>query len=153
MFMTECNEIFDTKIILIICLERLASHMASHRPHRCTITGCGKEFKFKAHLARHCATAHGLAMRSGSPRPIMKTRAAFYLCSTLAARVARRICSQILKPRHATRNPFSPINVIAIKQECKTTIFFYNILVNFNYNLFQLKVKQSSQMAFRHCQS
>jgi metastasis-associated protein MTA len=109
----ECNKVFNRQ-------ERLASHMASHRPHRCTITGCGKEFKFKAHLARHCATAHGLAMRSGSPRPIMKTRAAFYLCSTLAARVARRICSQILKPRHATRNPFSPINVIAIKQECQT---------------------------------
>ena len=104
---------------VICCAERLASHMASHRPHRCTITNCGKEFKFKAHLARHCATAHGLAMRSGSPRPIMKTRAAFYLCATLAARVARRLCSKVLKPRHATRNPFLPININAIRLECK----------------------------------
>ena len=102
--------------------ERLASHMASHRPHSCTITNCGKEFKFKAHLARHCATAHGLAMRSGSPRPIMKTRAAFYLCATLAARVARRLCSKVLKPRHATRNPFLPININAIRLECKTLL-------------------------------
>lgn len=105
-------------LILIIILERLTAHMAAHRPHRCTISGCGKEFKFKAHLARHCITAHGLTIRAGSPRPIMKTRAAFYLCTSLAARVARRICSNLFKQRHSARNPFSPINHAAIKQEC-----------------------------------
>lgn len=31
----------------------------SHRPHRCSIVNCGKEFKLKAHLGRHYATAHG----------------------------------------------------------------------------------------------
>ncbi|XP_054154293.1 metastasis-associated protein MTA3-like [Oppia nitens] len=108
----ECNKVFNRQ-------ERLASHMASHRPHRCSINNCGKEFKFKAHLIRHCATSHGLAVRSGSPRPIMKTRAAFYLCATLAARVARRICSNILRSRHASRNPFLPINITAIRAECQ----------------------------------
>ncbi|GFY39150.1 metastasis-associated protein MTA1 [Trichonephila inaurata madagascariensis] len=97
--------------------ERLPSHVASHRPHRCTISGCGKEFKLKAHLARHCATAHGLVIRAGSPRPIMKTRAAFYLQTTALTRKARRYASHLIKPRHAARNPFQPINILAIKQE------------------------------------
>uniref|UniRef100_T1JGP3 Metastasis-associated protein MTA3 n=1 Tax=Strigamia maritima TaxID=126957 RepID=T1JGP3_STRMM len=102
--------------------ERLAAHMASHRPHRCTISGCGKEFKLKAHLARHCATAHGLAIRAGSPRPIMKTRAAFYLCTSPVTRVARRLCRDLLRPRHAARNPFQPVNHVAIKQECTSRV-------------------------------
>ena len=159
----ECNKVFNRQgrfEFLLFCLspsyimncsERLASHMLSHRPHRCTITNCGKEFKFKAHLARHCATAHGLAMRSGSPRPIMKTRAAFYLCATLAARVARRLCSKVLRPRHATRNPFLPININAIRLECKsfTVRSFQSILT---LCVIKSKVKQSSRMAFLRCQ-
>ena len=147
-----CSDVLKvTHIPNNLLTERLASHMASHRPHRCTITNCGKEFKFKAHLARHCATAHGLAMRSGSPRPIMKTRAAFYLCSTLAARVARRLCSKVLKPRHATRNPFLPININAIRLECK--IFFGVLLKRFLFKVFitELKAKRSSRTAFLRC--
>lgn len=79
----------------------------------------------KAHLARHCATAHGLVIRAGSPRPIMKTRAAFYLHTTPATRKARRYaCQQLVRVRHAARNPFQPINFMAIKQECKFIIIF-----------------------------
>jgi len=73
----------------------------------------------KSQLARHYATSHAFAMRTGSPRPVMKTRTAFYLHTTPMTRVARRICSDILKPRHATRSPFWPINVLLVKQECK----------------------------------
>lgn len=36
---------------------------APHRPHRCSIVNCGKEFKLKAHLGRHYATAHGKDFR------------------------------------------------------------------------------------------
>ncbi|KAL3183618.1 hypothetical protein MRX96_033720 [Rhipicephalus microplus] len=98
--------------------ERLPAGMASHRPHRCTVTGCGKEFKLKAHLARHCATAHGLALRAGSPRPVVKTRAAFYLCTTALTRMARRLAGPAaLRPRHAARNPFLPVNSAAIRLE------------------------------------
>ncbi|KAF4517294.1 hypothetical protein B566_EDAN008628 [Ephemera danica] len=96
--------------------------LASHRPHRCSIINCGKEFKLKAHLARHYATAHGLAIRSGSPRPIMKTRTAFYLCSTPLTRISRRLCRSLLLPRHAARAPFWPINIGAVKQECQLQI-------------------------------
>lgn len=99
--------------------ERVPSNMTSHRPHRCSIVGCCKEFKLKAHLARHYATAHCLAIRSGSPRPIMKTRTAFYLCTTALTRISRRLCHHIMLPRHAARSPFWPINVPAIKQECQ----------------------------------
>lgn len=94
------------------------SSLMSHRPHRCNIGGCGKEFKLKAHLGRHYATAHGIVVRSGSPRPIMKTRTAFYLCTTPLTKISRRLCRHIMKPRHAARAPFFPINIQAVKQEC-----------------------------------
>ncbi|CAH1116636.1 unnamed protein product [Phaedon cochleariae] len=90
----------------------------SHRPHRCNIGGCGKEFKLKAHLGRHYATAHGIMVRSGSPRPIMKTRTAFYLNTTPITRISRRLCRHIMRPRHAARAPFFAINIQAVKQEC-----------------------------------
>ncbi|CAH1791222.1 unnamed protein product [Owenia fusiformis] len=101
--------------------ERLA-HLQSLRLHRCTISGCGKEFKLKAHLARHLATAHGLAIRAGSPRPVMKTRAAFCLITTPLTRISRDVCADLLKVRHAARNPFLPINIAGIKQECQTRL-------------------------------
>ncbi|XP_019870443.2 metastasis-associated protein MTA3 isoform X1 [Aethina tumida] len=90
----------------------------SHRPHRCNIGGCGKEFKLKAHLGRHYASAHGIVVRSGSPRPIMKTRTAFYLLTTPITRISRRLCRHIMRPRHAARAPFFAINIQAVKQEC-----------------------------------
>ncbi|KAK3932477.1 Metastasis-associated protein MTA1 [Frankliniella fusca] len=99
--------------------ERAPSSLASHRPHRCSIIGCGKEFKLKTQLARHYATVHGLAVRAGSPRPIMKTRTAFYLCTTPLTRISRRLCRALMQTRHAARAPFWAINVPAIKQECQ----------------------------------
>jgi metastasis-associated protein MTA len=109
---SECGKVFNRQ-------ERLMAHMAAHRPHRCNYNNCGKEFKFKAHLVRHCAQAHGIVVRSGSPRPIMKTRAAFYLSTNEATKVARRTCAHLFRPRHAARKPFQPINAAAIKAECK----------------------------------
>lgn len=145
--------------------------MASHRPYKCNVNACGKEFKFKAHLSRHHAVSHtpgsvgavigapslvsaplssvpnnsgphslvmgagsqasavsALGMnsfgqqgphRSGSPRPIMKTRAAFYFSAPSSLRLARRICVDVLKLKHSARFPFYPINVAAFKAECK----------------------------------
>ncbi|OXA59815.1 metastasis-associated protein MTA3 [Folsomia candida] len=92
------------------------------RVHRCAVAGCGKDFKMKNQLARHYAASHGFSMRSGSPRPVMKTRTAFYLHTTPMTRVSRRICSDILKTRHATRSPFWPINVMLVKQECQLRV-------------------------------
>ncbi|KAK9884029.1 hypothetical protein WA026_004962 [Henosepilachna vigintioctopunctata] len=92
--------------------------LVGHRPHKCNISGCGKEFKLKSHLVRHYATAHGIVVRSGSPRPIMKTRTAFYLHTTPLTRISRRLCRNIMRPRHAARSPFFPINIQAVKMEC-----------------------------------
>ncbi|ENN71532.1 hypothetical protein YQE_11825, partial [Dendroctonus ponderosae] len=89
-----------------------------HRPHRCNIGGCAKEFKLKAHLGRHYATAHGIAVRAGSPRPVMKTRTAFYLLTTPLTRLSRRLCRHLMKPKHAARCPSYVINLQAVKQEC-----------------------------------
>lgn len=119
----ECNKVFNRQ-------ERLLAHMAAHRPHRCSLPGCGKEFKFKAHLARHCAQAHGIAIRAGSPRPIVKTRAAFYLQTNLASKVARSVCSSLFKPRHSARKPFNPINSTAIKLECKFLSTIVGLVAN-----------------------
>lgn len=84
---------------------------------RCSIVNCGKEFKLKAHLVRHYAQSHGIAMRSGSPRPIMKTRTAFYLHTTPATRLSRRICRHLIRPRKAARQPSFAVNIQAVKQE------------------------------------
>uniref|UniRef100_A0AAG5CTC4 Uncharacterized protein n=1 Tax=Anopheles atroparvus TaxID=41427 RepID=A0AAG5CTC4_ANOAO len=95
--------------------------MNNHRPHspsfKCSIVNCGKEFKLKAHLARHYAQAHGIQIRSGSPRPIMKTRTAFYLHTTLTTRLSRRLCRHIIRSKKAARQPSYAINIASVKQE------------------------------------
>ena len=97
----------------------------THRPHRCSIPSCGKEFKLKAHLSRHYASAHGVDLRGaggggggGSPRPVMKTRSAFYLRTSALARAARRICAAQLRTRHAARAPHQPVNAAPLRHLC-----------------------------------
>lgn len=99
----------------------------AHRPHRCSIPSCGKEFKLKAHLSRHYASAHGVDLRGaagsgggggGSPRPVMKTRSAFYLRTSLLTRSARRLCAAQLRTRHAARAPHQPVNAAPLRHLC-----------------------------------
>ncbi|KAL6423253.1 hypothetical protein ACFW04_010131 [Cataglyphis niger] len=100
----------------------------AHRPHRCNVPTCGKEFKLKAHLSRHYASTHGVDLRgaagsggggSGSPRPVMKTRSAFYLRTSLLARAARRLCpAQLRTRRHAARAPHQPVNTMSLRHFC-----------------------------------
>ncbi|XP_026333318.1 metastasis-associated protein MTA1 isoform X1 [Hyposmocoma kahamanoa] len=93
-----------------------AALSVSHRPHRCTVLNCAKEFKLRAHLARHVATAHG----SGEgARPVMKTRAAFFLRASPFTRLARRLAKALRRPKHYARSPFSPINLQQVKHECE----------------------------------
>lgn len=96
-----------------------SNDLSNRSPHKCSIANCDKEFKVKAHLARHYAQAHGIAIRSGSPRPIMKTRTAFYLQTTGATKLSRRLCRQIIRSKKAARQPSYAINLQAVKQECK----------------------------------
>jgi metastasis-associated protein MTA len=53
----------------------------------------------------------------------MKTRQAFYLHTTKLTRIARRLCREILRPWHAARHPYMPINSAAIKAECECVPF------------------------------
>lgn len=52
----------------------------------------------------------------------MKTRQAFYLHTTKLTRIARRLCREILRPWHAARHPYLPINSAAIKAECECVL-------------------------------
>ncbi|XP_068152228.1 metastasis-associated protein MTA3 isoform X1 [Drosophila tropicalis] len=93
------------------------SDLTNRQLHRCSIVNCGKEFKLKSHFARHYAQAHGIAISSSSPRPIMKTRTAFYLHTNPMTRVARVICRSIVKPKKAARQSAYAVNALLVKQE------------------------------------
>lgn len=95
------------------------SDMSNRQVQRCSIVNCGKEFKLKTHLARHYAQAHGIAIRSGSPRPIMKTRTAFFMQTTLPTKLSRKLCRHLIKSRKAARQPTYAINTQAVKVECE----------------------------------
>lgn len=96
-----------------------ANDVSNRSSHKCSIVNCEKEFKIKSHLARHYAQAHGIAIRSGSPRPIMKTRTAFYLHTTGVTKLSRRLCRQIMYSKKAARQPSFAINTQAVRLECK----------------------------------
>lgn len=98
------------------------SDLSNRSSHKCSIASCDKEFKLKAHLARHYAQAHGIAIRSGSPRPIMKTRTAFYLQTTGVTKISRRLCRHIIRSKKAARQPSFSINVQAVRLECKSCV-------------------------------
>ena len=97
---------------------------SNSRIQRCNVGGCTREYKTRSQLVRHAAQAHGVALRPGSPRPIMKTRNAFFLHTSLAMRVMRRVCRDLINPRKAARKPTWPINVPNIRQECKLSFVF-----------------------------
>ncbi|XP_075147432.1 metastasis associated 1-like isoform X2 [Haematobia irritans] len=97
--------------------EEKLSDLSNRQMHKCSIVNCGKEFKLKTHLARHYAQAHGIAISSSSPRPIMKTRTAFYLHTNAMTRLARIMCRNLIKPKRAARQTSYAINTQLVKQE------------------------------------
>lgn len=107
--------------------------LSNRSSHKCSIASCDKEFKLKAHLARHYAQAHGIAIRSGSPRPIMKTRTAFYLQTTGVTKLSRKLCRHIIRSKKAARQPSYSINLQAVKLECKQKSHFLFFRINFNH--------------------
>ena len=116
--------------------------------NRCSIVNCGKEFKLKTHLARHYAQAHGIAISSSSPRPIMKTRTAFYLHTNPMTRLARIVCRNLIRPKKAARQTSYAINTQLVKQECKCIrfliieflyyILFFLILFSFKPHVYEI---------------
>ena len=93
--------------------------MIVHRLYKCNQPNCNEEFKLKLSLARHYQEVHPEVKRSISPRPIMKTRAAFVIQTTDTIKLARRFLPDILRLKSFAKNPFKPINFNQIKQERK----------------------------------
>ncbi|XP_065371755.1 metastasis-associated protein MTA3 isoform X4 [Calliphora vicina] len=110
----------DTKKKVVAEEEEKVSDFSNRSLHKCSIVNCGKEFKLKTHLARHYAQAHGIAISSSSPRPIMKTRTAFYLHTNPMTRLARIMCRNFIKPKKAARQSSYAINTQLVKQEFTT---------------------------------
>ncbi|XP_067617860.1 metastasis-associated protein MTA3 isoform X3 [Eurosta solidaginis] len=103
-------------VVEVVDTEKV-SDLSNRQMHKCPMVNCGKEFKLKTHLARHFDQAHGIAISSGSPRPIMKTRTAFYLHTNAMTRLARVLCRNCIKPRKAARQTSYAINTQLVKQE------------------------------------
>jgi metastasis-associated protein MTA len=105
------------------------SQQASAKIQRCTLPGCGKEFRTKAQLVRHLTDTHGFmvpAHATGTDSPVLsvsgsavKTRAAFCLVTTPLTRLSRQLCKNVLNVHRSARRPFHSINIAAIKQECQ----------------------------------
>ncbi|KAM7361284.1 metastasis associated 1-like isoform 2-T2 [Cochliomyia hominivorax] len=107
----------DSKKKVSVDDDEKVSDLSNRSLHKCSIVNCGKEFKLKTHLARHYAQAHNIAISSSSPRPIMKTRTAFYLHTNPMTRLARIICRNLIKPKKAARQSSYAINTQLVKQE------------------------------------
>ncbi|XP_053945741.1 metastasis-associated protein MTA1 isoform X3 [Anastrepha ludens] len=103
-------------VVEVIDTEKV-SDLSNRQMQKCPMVNCGKEFKLKTHLARHFDQAHGIAISSGSPRPIMKTRTAFYLHTNAMTRLARILCRNCIKTKKAARQTSFAINTQLVKQE------------------------------------
>jgi len=83
---------------------------------------------------RHLTEFHGIVLptiltgggNADSPLSMLtasgsavKTRAAFCLVTTVLTKVSRQLCRNVFSVRRSARCPFRPINLAAIKQECK----------------------------------
>ena len=94
-------------------LERINAN--KNQIHKCISEDCGKEFKLRSQLAKHCSISHGLIMRSGSPRPIFKSLSGFYLNTTPLTRAARLEC---LNVKSSAKNPFKSVDFAKLKAKC-----------------------------------
>uniref|UniRef100_A0A3P8Y789 Metastasis associated 1 family, member 2 n=1 Tax=Esox lucius TaxID=8010 RepID=A0A3P8Y789_ESOLU len=54
----------------------------------------------------------------GRAKLLAKNRQTFILQTTKLTRIARRVCTDILRPRRAARRPYASINANAVKAEC-----------------------------------
>lgn len=99
-------------------------------------SNCGKDYKLKTHLVKHFAQAHGFGIRSNSPRPIMKTRSAFYLQTTLTTKLSRKLCRSVIKSKKAARQPSYAISLNSVKAECELNVGAGFHILNANYFFF-----------------
>ena len=91
--------------------------------HKCAVNGCGREFKLKQLLVKHCGIAHGYFAKqqqtnANNPRQqAIRNRTAFYLYTTPMSKAARIVCVNTVKLRRITRKPFKLIELAELNKE------------------------------------
>lgn len=102
--------------------ERL--NQLKNQVHKCSVNGCGREFKMKQLLVKHCGVAHGYFAKTNvptgpnSPRPPpMRNRTSFYLYTTPMTKAARLVCPKTIRMFKLARKPFKLIELSELNKE------------------------------------
>lgn len=90
--------------------------------HKCSVSGCGKEFKMKQLLVKHCGIAHGYFAKSSNPpgqndRPAIRNRTAFYLLTTPMTKAARLVATDVIKLRKLSKKPFKLVDLAELNRQ------------------------------------
>ena len=92
--------------------------------HRCSVNGCGREFKQKQLLVKHCGVAHGYFAKTNppvgpnSPRPPpIRNRTSFYLHTTPMTQAARLVCTKTIRMFKLARKPFKLVELAELNKE------------------------------------
>lgn len=111
----------DAKYIVVYCLNFSFPHVfifvlvfpVLNPPH---LVPCFQEPRSKGPGGRQDSPGF---LSCNSSKLLAKNRQTFLLQTTKLTRIARRLCDDILRPQRAARRPYIPVNVGAIKTECK----------------------------------
>lgn len=102
--------------------ERL--NQLKNQTHKCSVNGCGREFKMKQLLVKHCGIAHGYFAKANlppgqnSPRPsAIRNRTSFYLLTTPMTQAARLVCTNSIKLKKLSRKPFKLVELNELNKE------------------------------------
>jgi hypothetical protein len=95
--------------------------------HKCSVNGCGREFKLKQALVKHCGVAHGYfpkpavsntAGQTNNQRTsMMRNRTSFYLYTTPMTHAARLVCTGAIKLKRLARKPFKAVDLTELNRE------------------------------------
>jgi hypothetical protein len=93
--------------------------------HKCSVNGCGREFKLKQLLVKHCGIAHGYFVKINTPPaatangrvPINRNRTSFYLLTTPMSQAARIVCVNSVKLKKLGRKPFKLVELAELNKE------------------------------------
>ncbi len=101
--------------------ERL--NQLKNQVHKCSVNGCGREFKLKQLLVKHCGTAHGYFAKTSlppgqnSPRPsAIRNRTSFFLLTTPMTKAARLVCPGAIKLNKLSRKPFKLVELAELNK-------------------------------------
>lgn len=102
--------------------ERL--NQLKNQVHKCSVNGCGREFKMKQLLVKHCGVAHGYFAKTNlppgqnSPRPsAVRNRTSFFLLTTPMTKAARLTCTNAVRVRKLSRKPFKLVELLELNKE------------------------------------